>query len=229
MQGMIVECPHCELRIRIPQAPEVRPESPAAERPAHRHIVVKPQPPSLLSPKTRTRECPYCGGVILAVAGTCGHCNASVTPLIKTKRHYGGVGRLGYWLAPCVFFFVTVVVGAVLGLFASATCRGNAQGLQNLAVGFSLVWGLVSLVFFVCLALYRLRNMGMSRWCVWLFVVPFVNLGIGLACACFPEGYGDSKKLDVPAMVLMAIYIVLLAGFACVTVLTPGIAEALKR
>lgn len=229
MQGTIVECPHCELRIRIPQAPEVRPSKPAAEQPpSHKHVVIKTRTPSAPPPNAPTRECPYCCGIVPAGAAKCRHCDADLPPPGKPKQSYGGVGRLGYWLAPFVFIFVTFAVSLIFGLFVAAACSGNPQAVQSISLGFSFVVGLLTLVLIIGLILSRLRNMGLSGWYALLFAVPLVNFGIGLACACFPEGYGDSKKLDVPAWILMVLYIGGFAGFVYAVMQMPGLAGVLK-
>ena len=79
---------------------------------------------------------------------------------------------------------------------------------------------LMSLLFLFPIA-ERIRNMGWSPWWCLLSLIPIINLFVGVACLACPEGYAQSRKLDMPgkivacaiALVFVVIAVVSIAAF----------------
>ena len=115
-------------------------------------------------------------------------------------KHYGGIGRPGFFFSLIGLLVLTVAV------------RGYTDYHPDLAP----VYLLVSLLIFIPV-IYRLKNTGMNPWWSLLLLVPLVNLAIVLPCFACPEGYRDTKVLDVTGKGICLLVIglfVLFAAFA---------------
>jgi uncharacterized membrane protein YhaH (DUF805 family) len=53
----------------------------------------------------------------------------------------------------------------------------------------------------------RLKNVGASPWWTLGFIVPLLNIYVGLMCLAFPEGYQTHKQLDGPAKIIIGLFL----------------------
>ena len=58
------------------------------------------------------------------------------------------------------------------------------------------------------LVVKRLNNIGMNGWWSVLLLVPFANIYISVKCLICPEGYQDTKKLDMASKIIAGVFIV---------------------
>ena len=105
----------------------------------------------------------------------------------RTAKHYGGIGRLA--------FTGLIVVACLAQLGTIAIREDSLNTAVSLAVVVAVFGGVV----------YRLRNIGSNCWWSLLFFVPLLNVALMFRCIAFPEGYRDSRALDMPGKVLVTI------------------------
>ncbi|MCZ6710349.1 MAG: hypothetical protein O7B25_08300 [Gammaproteobacteria bacterium] len=104
---------------------------------------------------------------------------------------FGGFNRLQYFLFSMGVGLVNLVL---MTMFAD-----------------SPVVGMISLVAAVGVSIYivvmRLKNVGSSAWWTLAFIVPLLNIYVGLMCLAFPEGYRSHKQLDGPAKIIIGLFL----------------------
>jgi uncharacterized membrane protein YhaH (DUF805 family) len=129
----------------------------------------------------------------------------STQTLRERRDHYGGIGRLAY---------VALMIGAVGGSNIFSDMSRNAGGIvTNL---------LITITFWVLLfvaAFFRLKNIGMNPWWCLLLFVPLANLAVFFRCLAYPEGYADTKELDVAGKVVVGFCIAFIL-LGAITILT---------
>ena len=103
---------------------------------------------------------------------------------------YPGLDRLQYFLYSLGVGIVNMVLSVVL------MDSPLSMVILLAAIGAS-VWIIVQ----------RLQNVGMNGWWTLAFIVPFLNIYIGLVCLAFPPGYKTHKTFDTAAKVLMGLFI----------------------
>lgn len=108
-------------------------------------------------------------------------------------RDYGGIGRLQY-------FGFSVLLSIITNVLQFAIVSADLP-----AVG--IVLGLLGLGGSIVLIVQRLKNLGYSGWWAFGFIVPILNILVGLRCLAAPEGYADHKTLDGPAKVILGIFV----------------------
>lgn len=124
----------------------------------------------------------------------------------QAVRQYGGIRRLAYWIGLIGILVINQVFIVV------------TQGNPIAALfGFAII---ITLAF--VLMVNRLRNIGMSEWWSLLILVPLGNLFLGVECGIYPEGYSDTKRLDLAGRILTwitfgCLVVVILA--VCITLL----------
>ena len=218
MMGTVVDCPQCRQKFKLPVVQRPTQHESATQGSPKKHIVLKGHVSDSPSSYNQSRPCPHCGESVLKVAIKCANCGSRLTPLRESGKYYEGIGRLGFWVLPIIICFV---VGLVIGcLFLSGqltmhpriNSAEKAAGIAFLGLLLMVSW----LMFTVWLVASRMRNMGYSGWCSLYIFVPIVNLGVGLMCMCFPEGYRDTRKLDTVGWILIPVFIVqAVAGMVC--------------
>ena len=105
--------------------------------------------------------------------------------MANTCASYGGIRRLPYlvgWLALC--FLLALAGSWHAGILA-----------------------LVCLVATLILTCYRLQNIGMSQWWALLWLVPIANYFVLVRCLMIPEGFANSRKLDIGAKVFVVLVV----------------------
>jgi uncharacterized membrane protein YhaH (DUF805 family) len=109
---------------------------------------------------------------------------------IADSGDYPGLGRLEY-------FLYSIGLG-IANMALSVLLMDSPLALVVLlaAVGIA-VWIIVQ----------RLQNVGMNGWWTLAFVVPFLNIYIGLVCVAFPPGYQAHKTFDTAARVLIGLMV----------------------
>lgn len=65
----------------------------------------------------------------------------------------------------------------------------------------------------------RLLNIGLSAWFALGFLVPLVNLVIGMACLALPPEYWHTRRLDNIAMVVFGVFALTLVAVGVTMVL----------
>jgi uncharacterized membrane protein YhaH (DUF805 family) len=107
---------------------------------------------------------------------------------------YGGIGRLTYVGLWVVFMFCTTFI---------RTLESTDQTPRIvLFLILTLAWMIPTVL--------RLRNVGKSGWWALLSFIPIANLYIGFLCLLAPEGYAHTKKLDRPAILILAAVILII-------------------
>jgi len=123
-------------------------------------------------------------------------------PEIPVPRVYGGIGRLA-------FLGGSILINFLIGMMFAFT---KDEGLQLIALIPFLIVGLL-------LVAYRMKNIGVSRWYLLLFLVPVINgfftLAISIYTLLAPEGYAQTRKLDKPVKIILWI----LLGFVVLSIL----------
>ncbi len=109
------------------------------------------------------------------------------------STEYGGIGRLGYFLAMFALGFFNAVLSGSRSRFDDEP---------------SQIVPLIGFVIALILTGYRLKNIGISSWWALLWLVPLVNLGLGYVCLTRQEGYVETLELDGPGKIVRFIYIV---------------------
>jgi len=109
----------------------------------------------------------------------------------KQGKNYGGIRRLGYFLG-------MIGVAVINAVFTSA-----AQGESGIAFLGMIITVTASFI----LVVNRLHNIGKSGWLSLLIIIPIANLFVGIPCLVLPEGYQDTKKLDITGKVIVGILI----------------------
>lgn len=59
----------------------------------------------------------------------------------------------------------------------------------------------------VWIIVQRLHNVGMNGWWTLAFIVPLLNIYVGLVCLAFPPGYKTHRTFDTAAKVLIGLFI----------------------
>lgn len=92
------------------------------------------------------------------------------------------------------------------------------------------VAALLPLAVIVHFGLKRLWNLGMSRWWIFAFPVPVLNVWVGYRCFACPAGYAYQKKLDRTGVALaVACGLVLLAGIVRPSTVAAPLLDAIAR
>jgi len=128
------------------------------------------------------------------------------SPTLKNFRSgkiYGGIGRALYIVLTLALFLMYMVAIAIVPESPSAA----SAALATLAV--LLLYMVLSLI----PVYYRLKNVGMNPFCCLLSLIPIVSIFISLRCLMCPEGYADTKQLDLAGKIIAGIVISL--GVAC--------------
>ncbi|MGJ8677345.1 MAG: GYF domain-containing protein [Akkermansiaceae bacterium] len=122
----------------------------------------------------------------------------------KTKKHtgneisYGGINRIWHLILSTL-----LLAGYITALFLDYGVNPKTGEPTIIAL---ITVSLISL--FIVGA--RLKNTGMSPWASLLSYVPFLNFYIGIRCIAFPEGYSDSRKLDLAGKIIIFLFIALI-------------------
>ena len=118
-----------------------------------------------------------------------------------TQRiHYGGIGRLFYFLG-------TLGVGFVFGLIAPSSIESGSTAWMALII--------INIIF----AVFRLHNIGTTGWWSALGFVPIAGFFVMFACLALPEGYKDTKKLDLAGKIIIGTLIGLVALFILIAII----------
>ena len=80
MSDIKLNCPHCEQSLDIPS--ELLGQT--VECPSCQGSIALPKPEP--QPKAETKDCPYCGELILAKAKKCKHCGELLDAALKKQR-----------------------------------------------------------------------------------------------------------------------------------------------
>lgn len=114
---------------------------------------------------------------------------------LDEPRHYGGIGRLAYFVRNLL-----LVVGIVIAAMLGAAFSKNPTSL--ILIGAIVL----CLIFYIRFAVQRIRNIGASAWWLLLMLVPLANNLLGIALVACPEGFAQHKKLDTTGIVLVVIF-----------------------
>jgi uncharacterized membrane protein YhaH (DUF805 family) len=109
----------------------------------------------------------------------------------------GGLHRVEYFLA---------VLGiAVLYKFSSVWAATS---------GYSVLIQIGIMVVSVVAVASRLKNIGVTPWWALVFIVPLLNVIIGVTCLALPENYWHHRQLDLAAWVVYGLFggVILIAG-----------------
>lgn len=118
-----------------------------------------------------------------------------------TQRvRYGGIGRLFYFLA-------TFGVGFIFGLMVPSSIESDSSAWMTLII--------INIIF----AVFRLHNIGISGWWSVLTLVPIAGFFVIIACLALPEGYKDTRKLDLAGKIIIGTLIGLVALFILIVVI----------
>ena len=121
---------------------------------------------------------------------------------------YGGIRRLNYFLRNLLLVIVTGIAVASIFVFL---LKGD---LENLLSPVVILGGLgllgVFLIFGIRIAYLRITNIGYSGWWLLFMFVPLANNILNIVLIALPEGFAHHKKLDIPAIILIALNILLL-------------------
>ena len=123
----------------------------------------------------------------------------------ERRDHYGGFGRLAY---------VAIMVGAVGGSNIFSDMSRDAGGTITILLITITFWILMFAAVF-----FRLKNIGMNPWWCLLLFVPIANLVVFFRCLAYPEGYADTKELDVAGKVIVGFCIAFIL-LGAITILT---------
>jgi hypothetical protein len=108
------------------------------------------------------------------------------SPVVK----FDGIGRLA-------FTGYTFVILLIIALFSTLV---NGTQLAGVIAGFIMMIPASS----------RLKNIGRNpAWCL-LLLVPLLGLFVTVPCFLLPPGYQKNRKLDLPAKIILGIFISLL-------------------
>ncbi|MEM7078588.1 MAG: hypothetical protein AAF513_08170 [Pseudomonadota bacterium] len=70
------------------------------------------------------------------------------------------------------------------------------------------------LIAYVCGCFYvaylRFRNQGTSGWWILGFLVPILNIYVGIRALAYPEGYAEHKRLDTKAKIIIGVSLAIL-------------------
>lgn len=104
---------------------------------------------------------------------------------------FGGFNRLQY-------FLFSMGIGVASQMLAAIFPDTPAIAMISIlaAIGASIY-----------IVVMRLKNIGSSPWWTLAFIVPLLNIYIGLKCLAFPEGYQVHKQLDGPAKILIGLFV----------------------
>ncbi len=108
------------------------------------------------------------------------------------STEWPGIRRLPY-------FFASMGIYVVL-LFVDSPPEEEMSTL-------SAILALVGLAGIFVLGVQRFRNQGASGWWVLGFLVPFLNLYVGLRALAYPEGYAVDQKLDRAGKIICVVYL----------------------
>lgn len=118
----------------------------------------------------------------------------------EMDRVYPGIGRLGYFIG-------LIIICIVAGMFANGQRYEEPSMFPQL---FALGSGTL-------LSMFRLENIGKSRWMALVTLVPLFNFVFvffpGLVCQA---GYEDNRTLDKPGRILLAV----MAAFVLLIILS---------
>lgn len=139
--------------------------------------------------------------------------NATDLPPWAGKKEYEGIGR-------CAYFFLIVVSILILGWLSKELYGSGAISVPREVL--FLWWPVSVTIFFVILAALRLNNIGKSGWWALLVFIPLISLVVVVPCLMAPEGYADTKKLDLPGkiiggLLLAQIGLLILAGLESIS------------
>ena len=197
MADVKINCPYCDQKLEIPEdlvgqdincpACNETIEIAEAEVPAESEPAGQPDPGGIMQP------CPKCRLSVHRALKRCRHCGAKMEGSDEPAESRGGIGRLLYMLGG---------LGATLlsGGLVAASVFTQHPGLAFAAYPLCLAaW--------VVLTLFRLKNVGMRWWWALLGLVPVVNLYVAFRCVACPEGYQDSRRMDLPGRILVGMLI----------------------
>lgn len=123
---------------------------------------------------------------------------------------YPGFNRLQYFL----FSMAIGVANFMLALMFADT-PVVAMITMLAAVGASIY-----------IILMRLKNVGSSAWWVLGFIVPLLNIYVGLMCIAFPPGYASHKQLDTAAKVIIGLFLGLIVLGVVAAIALPAMMSA---
>jgi uncharacterized membrane protein YhaH (DUF805 family) len=90
----------------------------------------------------------------------------------------------------------------------------------------AMICMLAAIVASVYIVVMRLKNVGSSAWWILGFIVPLLNIYVGVMCLAFPPGYQSHKQLDTAAKVIIGLFLgVFVLGIAA-AVAVPMLAGA---
>ncbi|HMQ03979.1 MAG TPA: hypothetical protein PKD26_08685 [Pyrinomonadaceae bacterium] len=108
---------------------------------------------------------------------------------------YPGVGRLGY--------FLTRVMLVIATTFAVVYFGPESSAFRAIAL-MATVAGLV-------LDVMRLRNIGVSRWFVFLRFIPWVGVLFSVMLQSAQGGWTESRRLDRAGLAIIGVHLAILA------------------
>ena len=120
-----------------------------------------------------------------------------------TNLFKGRINRRNFLIGLIFYTFVFLIVLAIDSIISNSGISCNDINDHSISCSSSilihhafkpnLVYGLISIIFFLSLASRRLHDLGRSLWFCLLFLVPSVNLLLYLYL-CFKEGQQETNK-----------------------------------
>ena len=108
-----------------------------------------------------------------------------------TTGTFGGVDRLQY-------FLISMGIGVANMVLTLMFADTPAVAMVSL---------IAAVIASIYLVVQRLKNIGSSPWWTLAFIVPLLNLYIGMKCLAFPEGYQEHKQLDSAAKIIIGLFL----------------------
>ena len=120
------------------------------------------------------------------------------------SNHYGGVGRLAY-------FIISIVIGVVAQVTTSA--MGGEQIPQD--TSFLISGG--SIIASLFLGCSRLKNIGMTRWWYLANIVPILNIFLAVWMSSRQQGWIETQRLDTAGKIIAWIlWILIILGIIAI-------------
>lgn len=111
---------------------------------------------------------------------------------IESASEYPGLRRLPYFL---ISLAVNIGITFLVGFYGQ-----NTPGLANLST-------VVMVIVMIGLIVQRFRNQGASGFWAIGILVPLLNLYVSVRALAYPEGYADHKTFDLPAKIIIALFV----------------------
>jgi uncharacterized membrane protein YhaH (DUF805 family) len=135
--------------------------------------------------------------------------NISEKKFIDSEKEYPGIRRLPYFL-----YLIGGVITLVVTLMVVLPLLGPVYVSDAEEIVDSILKMMIPVIIFSIAMLYitvlRLHNVGSTGWWFFGLFFPVLNIYAFAMIFAFPEGFNDHHKLDLPAKVMITIFIILL-------------------